>query len=61
LEIIELLGYDSVSGEIQTETLYEFEEEGTDEQGRIQGELKKRAELHDRRKLLRAGIDERDG
>lgn len=56
LEIIEILGYDSLSGEIQTEVLYEFEEEGTDREGNILGSLKKRAELHDTQKLKRAGF-----
>lgn len=57
LEIIEILGYDSLSGEIETETLYEFEEEGTDEQGNILGCLRKRSDLKATQKLKRAGYD----
>lgn len=57
LEIVEILGYDSLSGEIETETLYEFEEEGTDEQGNILGCLRKRSDLKATQKLKRAGYD----
>lgn len=55
LKILEVSGFDHCSGEIKTQVLYEFEEEGIDECGRIQGSLKKKEELSDTRKLLRAG------
>ncbi len=55
LQILEILGYDNLSGEIRTQTLYEFEEEGEDECGRIIGSLKPKAELSKRYKLARAG------
>ncbi len=55
LGIIEILGYDNAAQDIATQVLYEFEEEGTDECGIIQGGLKKRAELRDTQKLRRAG------
>lgn len=57
LQIVELLGYDSSSGEIRTQVLYEFEEEGEDECGRIAGRLIPRAALKNRRKLKRMGYE----
>lgn len=55
LQILEILGYDSKSGEVQTQVLYDFEEEGEDVCGNIMGTLKKRRELMRRQKLQRAG------
>ncbi len=55
LQILEILGYDSASREIRTQILYEFEEKGEDECGRIIGDLCQRAELARRLKLQRAG------
>lgn len=56
LEILEVTGYDYVSGEITTHTLFEFEEQGEDENGKLQGNLVKKGELINRQKLVRAGI-----
>lgn len=55
LQILEILGYDSSSGEILTQVLYEFEERGEDECGKIIGGLCQRAELARQLKLRRAG------
>ncbi len=55
LQILEILGFDSGRGEIQTQVLYEFEEEGEDECGRIRGSLCQKAELQRKSKLQRAG------
>ena len=55
LQILELLGYDSGTGEIRTQVLYEFEEEGEDACGRIIGRLVQRHGLQRRQKLYRAG------
>nr|WP_089983855.1 CpaF family protein [Clostridium sp. C105KSO13] len=52
LEIAEVVGYED--GKVQTQTLYEFREEGT-ENGKIQGKLMKVEELVHREKLLAAG------
>ena len=52
LEIVEVLGFEN--GRIQTQTLYEFREEGM-RGGKIQGTLVKSAELVHRDKLLAAG------
>ena len=51
LEILEITGYDSVSGEIQTNLLYEYEEEKGKE-----GRLVRKNELLETQKLERAGI-----
>lgn len=56
LEILEITGYDFVSGEILTNTLFSFEEEGEDEDGRILGRLIKKGSLKSCQKLRRAGI-----
>ena len=56
LEILEITGYDIASGEIMTHTLYQFEEQGQDEEGKILGTLIKKGELMGRQKLERAGI-----
>ena len=55
LQVLEILGYDSAVGEIRTRVLYEFEESGVDENGKIQGSLVKKAEISRRKKLERAG------
>ena len=52
LEIAEVVGYEE--GKVQTQTLYEFREEGTGN-GEIQGKLMKVEELVHREKLLAAG------
>ena len=54
LQVVEILDYkDDV---IETNVLYEFEEEGEDEQGRILGSLKKRNPLEHKEKLRAAGL-----
>lgn len=55
LQILEILGYDNSLGEIRTQVLYEFKEEGEDACGNIIGSLEKRHELQRRQKLQRAG------
>ncbi len=55
LQILEILGYDSQTGEIRTQVLYEYEEEGEDACGSITGRLVRRRELSGRQKLQRAG------
>lgn len=52
LEIAEVLDYQN--GEIQMQTLYEFQEEGV-KLGKIQGRLVKKHEIKQREKLLAAG------
>lgn len=54
LQIVEIC--DFCDGEIQTRTLYEFEEKGEDDEGRVIGELVKKKELMHREKLRAAGI-----
>ena len=54
LQVVEILDYkDDVIG---TNVLYEFEEEGEDEHGRILGTLKKRNTLERKEKLRAAGL-----
>ncbi len=54
LQVVEILDYkDDVIG---TNVLYEFEEEGEDEHGRILGTLKKRNTLEHKEKLRAAGL-----
>jgi pilus assembly protein CpaF len=55
LQVLEILGFDSAAGEIRTQVLYEFEEEGEDEWGTITGKLTKKADLSRQLKLQRAG------
>ena len=55
LEILEITGYDASSGEIRTKRLFQFQEQGVDEWGNIQGSLVKTGELADTGKLSRAG------
>ncbi len=56
LEILEIDGYDIPTGEIMTHTIYEYDLQGEDQNGKLLGELKKVGELHHRQKLDRAGI-----
>ncbi len=56
LQILELTGYDSASGEIRTQPLYEFKEEGVDRCERVTGTLQKVNRLRNRQKLERAGL-----
>ena len=55
LEILEILGYDSSTGEIRTQSLFQFREQGVDSWGNIQGSLVRTAELSGVQKLQRAG------
>ncbi|MDO4323005.1 MAG: CpaF family protein [Lachnospiraceae bacterium] len=55
LQILEILGYDGQTGEIRTQILYEYEEEGEDACGNILGRLVRRRELSKQQKLQRAG------
>ena len=55
-EILEICGYEYQTGEIETRTLFEFQEQGEDEQGKILGCLVRKNELTNRQKLDRAGI-----
>ena len=52
LEIIEITGYEK--GEIQMNTLYEFQEKGSGH-GKVRGRLVKKEELQKKEKLLAAG------
>lgn len=56
LEILEITGYDCTTGEIMTDTLFEFREQGEDDDGKLLGSLVKTGELQNRQKLERAGI-----
>ena len=56
LQILELLGYDPQVGEIRTQVLYEFVEEGVDACGKVCGRLVAREALRRREKLERAGL-----
>ncbi|MCC8137295.1 MAG: CpaF family protein [Clostridiales bacterium] len=56
LQILEILGYDSGKDEIQTQTLYEFEEEGDRKCETVTGKLQKKGQLKNQQKLERAGI-----
>ena len=55
LQIDEVLGYSG--GKIQTKTLYEFREEGMENE-KIKGRLMKTGEIENRDKLLAAGYQE---
>lgn len=55
LQIIEILGYDSMADEIKTQILYEFEEED-DLCAEVEGKLLKRNALQRTQKLQNAGI-----
>ena len=54
LEVTEVLGY--IGGEIQLQTLYQYEETG-EKEGRIQGEWRKIHEITHTEKLLAAGYN----
>lgn len=54
LEIAEIIGYED--GVIRMQPLYQFEEEGEDDEKRIIGTLRKRAELYHTEKLCAAGL-----
>lgn len=54
LEIVEVLGF--AEEEIQLKTLYSFEEEGEDKNGRVLGTLQKKGELTYVEKLKAAGL-----
>ncbi|MBR1478551.1 MAG: CpaF family protein [Lachnospiraceae bacterium] len=54
MEITEITGYEN--GEIRMHPLYKFEEEDTDEKGRIIGRLRKTGELEYTEKLASAGL-----
>lgn len=54
LEIVEVLEYEE--NKIRTSVLYEFQEEGEDDQGRIRGRLLAKEKLHSVAKLKAAGI-----
>ena len=54
LEILEVMGYEN--GEYQLNPLFEFVEEGEDEQGYVLGQLIKKGELVYGKKLLAAGL-----
>lgn len=59
LEIVEVLGFENE--EIRLKTLYCFEEEGEDEEGRILGTLRQRGELTYVEKLKAAGFHAEGG
>lgn len=54
LQIVEVLEYGD--GEIKLNTLFEYEEMGENEEGKVVGRLCKKAELAHKEKLLAAGI-----
>lgn len=55
LRILEVLGYDHEHAQIQTHTLFQFQEEKEDASGRVIGGLVKCGELRETQKLQRAG------
>ena len=57
LEILEIDGYQMQTGEILTHSLYRFEEDGEDTDGRITGTLRNCGTLKNRGKLRRAGME----
>lgn len=59
LEISEIDG--CVDGELVLNPIYVFEEDGTDETGKVSGTWKKKNELHHKEKMLRAGISDDPG
>ena len=54
LQIVEIL--DCKDGEIRLNTLFEYEETGENEEGKVVGTLQKKAELTHKEKLLAAGF-----
>lgn len=59
LEIVEVVGFENE--EIQLKTLYRFEEEGEDKNGKILGTLRQRGELTYVEKLRAAGLQAESG
>lgn len=56
LEVVEIIGF--MEGEIMTQTLFEYQEKGEDENGKIIGCLEKKSELFHKNKLQAAGISQ---
>jgi len=56
LEILEITGYDARAEEILTNTLFEYELQGSGRDGRVLGQLKQVGHLQNTLKLERAGI-----
>lgn len=54
LQIVEIIDYKD--GEIRLNTLFEYEETGENEEGKVVGTLQKKAELTHKEKLLAAGF-----
>lgn len=54
LQIVEIVDY--MDGEIRLNTLFEYEEIGENEEGKVVGTLQKKAELTHKEKLLAAGL-----
>lgn len=59
MEIVEVLGFENE--EIQLKTLYRFEEEGEDKEGKIIGTLRQKGELTYVEKLKAAGLHAKSG
>ena len=59
MEIVEVLGFENE--EIQLKTLYRFEEEGEDKEGKIIGTLRQKGELAYVEKLKAAGLHAKSG
>ena len=58
LEICEVTGrLDVHTGEVELNSLYAFTETGTDDEGKIKGEWRKRNELEHKEKLEAAGLE----
>ena len=57
VSVIEIDGYDTLSGEIKLNPLFEFEEKTPAEDGSVVGELACRERLRGRGKLKRAGLE----
>ena len=56
IQIVEVLGYNTASNEIQTRVLYDFEETGESADGKVLGQLVMRNPLKNIQKLQRAGL-----
>ena len=56
LEIQEVDGYDTATGEIRTHSLYEFQETGEDENGKVLGALERTGKLERIWKIRAAGL-----
>ena len=54
LQIVEII--DCKDGEIRLNTLFEYEETGENEEGKVVGTLQKKAELTHKEKLVAAGF-----